>query len=138
MQTECAARPVDSPLRIRTTRRSRFSTRPMTRHSARTAQIFGAILIILISAWDMDAMRPHIAAHSWATLAFVSLYLVVHVSNYVTVGRLVHHLDPLILTNPLAFADTGSMPLPALAIEERMPPQRAFATAAHAATQTAA
>jgi hypothetical protein len=110
----------------------------MTRRSARTAQIFGAILIILISAWDMDAMRPHIAAHSWATLAFVSVYLVVHISNYVTVGRLINHLDPLIATNQLAFAATGSMPLSALGGEERMPPQPIFGTASRAATRTAA
>ncbi|MFL6303531.1 MAG: hypothetical protein ACJ72H_08310 [Candidatus Sulfotelmatobacter sp.] len=110
----------------------------MNRRSARTAQIFGAILILLISAWDMDAMRPHIAAHSWATLAFVTLYLVVHVSNYLTVGRLVHHLDPLVLTIPLAFADTDSMPLPALPAEGRKPPQRVIPAAAQASTQTAA
>lgn len=137
MQIECAARPVDSPLRIRTIFRSLFSVRPMNRRSARTAQIFGAILIILISAWDMDAMRPHIAAHSWATLAFVALYLVVHVSNYLTVGRLVHHLDPLVLTIPLVLANTGSMPLPALPAEGRKPPQPAV-PAAPAAAQTAA
>ena len=68
----------------------------MTRRSANAARIFGAILIALICAWDMDAMRPHIAAHSWGTLAFVALFLIVHLSNYLTVGRIVNRLDPLV------------------------------------------
>ena len=46
----------------------------MARRSANAARIFGIILIVLISAWDMDAMRPHIAAHSWGTLALVALF----------------------------------------------------------------
>jgi hypothetical protein len=82
----------------------------MTRRSAKSAQLFGIILTLLICAWDMDAMRPHIAAHSWATLAFVSLYLLVHLSNYVTVGRLIHRLDPLVLTNPIAIPLEESHP----------------------------
>ena len=110
MPIECAVHPADSPLRIRTILRSLFSTTPMTRRSAKTAQLFGVILMVLICAWDMDAMRPHIAAHSWATLAFVSLYLLVHLSNYVTVGRLIHRLDPLVLTNPAAIPLEESQP----------------------------
>ena len=69
----------------------------MARRSANAARIFGIVLIVLISAWDMDAMRPHIAAHSWGTLGLVALFLVVHLSDYLTVGRLVNHLDPLVL-----------------------------------------
>jgi hypothetical protein len=71
----------------------------MTRRSAKFARLFGFILFLLISAWDVDAMRPHIAAHSWTTLAFVSLFLAAHLSDYFTVGRLVDRLDPLILRN---------------------------------------
>jgi hypothetical protein len=80
----------------------------MTPRSANVARIFGIILIVLISAWDMDAMRPHIAAHSWGTLAFVALFLIVHLSDYLTVGRLVNHLDPLIL----AMADAAPLSQP--------------------------
>jgi hypothetical protein len=69
----------------------------MTRRSAYAARIFGAILIALICAWDMDAMRPHIAAHSWGTLALVALFLIVHLTDYLTVGRIVNRLDPLVL-----------------------------------------
>ena len=112
MPIECAVQLADSPLRIRTILRSLFSTTPMTRRSAKTAQLFGIILTLLICAWDMDAMRPHIAAHSWATLAFVSLYLLVHLSNYVTVGRLIHRLDPLVLTSPVAIPLEESQPSP--------------------------
>lgn len=54
-------------------------------------------MIVMVSAWDMDAMRIHIAARSWYTLAFVALFLVVHVSDYLTVGRLVNRVDSLLL-----------------------------------------
>jgi hypothetical protein len=40
-------------------------------------------------------MRPHIAAHSWTTLASVSLFLAAHLSDYLTIGRLVNRLDSL-------------------------------------------
>jgi hypothetical protein len=80
----------------------------MARSSANASRIFGIILIVLISAWDMDAMRPHIAAHSWGTLALVTLFLIVHLSDYLTVGRLVNHLDPLVFAmadaTPTAFS----------------------------------
>jgi hypothetical protein len=72
-------------------------------------------MILMVSAWDMDAMRPHIAAHSWYTLAFVALFLIVHVSDYLTVGQLVTRLDPLLdpffdpLFAPLALADANAM-----------------------------
>jgi hypothetical protein len=83
----------------------------MARSSANTARIFGIILIVLISAWDMDAMRPHIVAHSWGTLGLVALFLVVHLSDYLTVGRLVNHLDPLVFAmadaTPTAFSPTA-------------------------------
>jgi len=71
----------------------------MSRRSAQAARLFGLIMILMVSAWDMDAMRPHIAAHSWYTLAFVALFLVVHLSDYLTVGQLVTRLDSLV--NPL-------------------------------------
>jgi hypothetical protein len=71
----------------------------MTRRSVKIARLFGFILFALISAWDVDAMRPHIAAHSWTTLAFVSLFLAAHLSDYFTLGRLVGRLDPLFLRN---------------------------------------
>jgi hypothetical protein len=69
----------------------------MSRRSAKAARLFGLIMIIMVSAWDMDAMRPHIAAHSWYTLAFVALFLIVHLSDYFTVGQIVTRLDPLAL-----------------------------------------
>ena len=68
----------------------------MSRRSANAARLFGLIMILMVSAWDMDAMRPHIAAHSWYTLAFVALFLVVHLSDYLTVGQLVTRLDSLL------------------------------------------
>jgi hypothetical protein len=72
----------------------------MSRRSAKAARLFGLIMILMVSAWDMDAMRPHIAAHSWYTLAFVALFLIVHVSDYLTVGQLVTRIDPLALADP--------------------------------------
>ena len=84
----------------------------MRLRSASTARIFGLILIALVSLWDMDAMRPHIAAHSWGTLAFVALFLVVHLSDYLTVGQLVNRIDPLVLVDIDAIA-------PALALRNR-------------------
>jgi hypothetical protein len=67
--------------------------------SVTTTRLFGLILFIAISVWDLDAMRPHIAAHSWDTLAFVSLFLAAHLSDYLTVGRIVNRLDPLAFGN---------------------------------------
>lgn len=71
----------------------------MNRRSATTTRLFGLILVTAISAWDIDAMRPHIAAHSWSTLAFVLLFLAAHLSDYLTVGRLVNRFDPLTFAN---------------------------------------
>jgi hypothetical protein len=82
----------------------------MTPRAAKTARLFGFVLIALVSAWDVDAMRPHIAAHSWTTLAFVWLFLAAHLSDYLTVGRLVHR--------PLAFADATGMALAPVAYSE--------------------
>jgi hypothetical protein len=65
----------------------------MSRRSANAARLFGLIMILMVSAWDMDAMRPHIAAHSWYTLGLVALFLIVHLSDYLTVGRFVTRLD---------------------------------------------
>jgi hypothetical protein len=80
----------------------------MTRHSATTARVVGFILFLLICAWDVDAMRPHIAAHSWTTLAFVSLFLAAHLSDYLTIGRLVNRLDSLSFDS-LTFANADEM-----------------------------
>lgn len=88
----------------------------MTPRAAKTARLFGFVLIALVSAWDIDAMRPHIAAHSWNTLAFVWLFLAAHLSDYLTVGRLVHH--------PLAFADATGMALAPVAYNETRRPAK--------------
>ena len=72
----------------------------MSRRSANAARLFGLIMILMVSAWDMDAMRPHIAAHSWYTLGLVAIFLIVHLSDYLTVGQLVTRLDSLL--NPVA------------------------------------
>lgn len=76
------------------------------------ARIFGLVMIVLIGAWDIDAMRPHIAAHSWYTLALVMLFLVAHVGDYLTVGRILHRFDPLI------FARMEEAASPAMAFSE--------------------
>jgi hypothetical protein len=95
------------------------------------AQIFGMVMIVLVSAWDVDAMRPHIAAHSWYTLAFVAIFLAAHLGDYLTVGRLIHRFDPLL------FAKTDEVPPAALFLVENVPaPARiAFPQTLHAAWQ---
>lgn len=35
-------------------------------------------------------MVPHIAAHSWLTLIYVSLFFVSHLVDYLTIGRLMN------------------------------------------------
>lgn len=52
----------------------------------------GVFLISAVAMWDVDAMRPHVAAHSWVTLGYVSLFLVGHLTDYLTIGRLVNRL----------------------------------------------
>jgi hypothetical protein len=95
------------------------------------ARIFGLVMIVLVSAWDVDAMRPHIAAHSWYTLAFVAFFLAAHLGDYLTVGRLIHRFDPLL------FAKTDGFAPAALFLVENAPaPERiSFAQAFHAAWQ---
>ena len=95
------------------------------------ARIFGMVMIVLVSAWDVDAMRPHIAAHSWYTLAFVALFLAAHLVDYLTVGRLIHRFDPLI------FAKTDGFAPAALFLVENGPaPARiSFPQVLHAAWQ---
>jgi hypothetical protein len=85
----------------------------MNRRSAIIVRLFGVILILLVSAWDVDAMRAHIAAHSWTTLAFVSLFLAAHLSDYLTVGRIVNRFDPL------AFAGAHEMAVATVAYNEQ-------------------
>lgn len=63
------------------------------------ARIFGLVMFVLIGAWDVDAMRPHIAAHSWFTLALVCHFLAAHMADYLTVGRLLHRFDPQVFAN---------------------------------------
>jgi hypothetical protein len=50
-------------------------------------------MITLVCLWDCDAMVPHIVAHSWLTLSYVSVFLVGHVLDYLTVGRIVNRLE---------------------------------------------
>jgi hypothetical protein len=76
----------------------------MKTRSTNVARIFGLVMILLVSAWDVDAMRPHIVAHSWYTLAFVALFLAAHVGDYLTVGRLIHRFDPLLFAKADEFA----------------------------------
>jgi hypothetical protein len=102
----------------------------MTPHAGKTSRLFGFVLIALVSAWDIDAMRPHIAAHSWNTLAFVWLFLAAHLSDYLTVGRLVHH--------PLAFADATGMALAPVAYNEKRRAQTAELYTFNIVTTTAA
>jgi hypothetical protein len=85
----------------------------MNRRSATIARLFGVTLILLVSAWDVDAMRAHIAAHSWTTLAFVSLFLAAHLSDYLTVGRIVNRFDPL------AFASANEIAVATVAYDEQ-------------------
>jgi hypothetical protein len=51
-------------------------------------RITGLVLICSVIAWDIDAMRPHIAAHSWLTLGYVSIFLAGHLLDYLTIGNL--------------------------------------------------
>jgi hypothetical protein len=102
----------------------------MSRRSAKAARLFGLIMILMVSAWDMDAMRPHIAAHSWYTLALVALFLIVHLSDYLTVGQLVTRLDPfaLVLADGMAGAahdaqqQGGKIGLPGLLSQKQPSP----------------
>jgi hypothetical protein len=76
----------------------------MKANSTKMARAVGVVMIVLIGGWDVDAMRPHIAAHSWYTLMLVGLFLAAHLGDYLTVGRLIHRFDPLILANIEDFA----------------------------------
>ncbi len=95
----------------------------MNRRSAIIVRLFGVILILLVSAWDVDAMRAHIAAHSWTTLAFVSLFLAAHLTDYLTVGRIVNRFDPL------AFAGADGIAVATVAYDEQQPSVETSATA---------
>src|SRR6201996_7124318 len=95
----------------------------MNRRSATIVRLFGFTLILLVSAWDVDAMRAHIAAHSWTTLAFVSLFLAAHLSDYLTVGRIVNRFDPL------AFAGANEIAIATVAYDERQPSVQTGSTA---------
>jgi hypothetical protein len=76
----------------------------MKANSTKIARAFGLVMILFVGAWDVDAMRPHLAAHSWYTLMLVGLFLAAHLGDYLTVGRLIHRFDPLILANLEDFA----------------------------------
>ena len=79
----------------------------MKDRSTNVARIFGLVMIVLVSAWDVDAMRPHIAAHSWYTLAFVAVFLAAHLGDYFTVGRLIHRFDLVLFANAAEFAPSS-------------------------------
>jgi hydrogenase/urease accessory protein HupE len=53
------------------------------------------ILVVSVSLWDVDAMRVHISAHSWTTLAYVSIFLVGHLTDLLTIGRISTNLELL-------------------------------------------
>ncbi len=95
------------------------------------ARIFGVVMIVLVSAWDVDAMRPHVAAHSWYTLAFVAVFLAAHLGDYLTVGRLIHRFDPLIFAKPDTFAPAALFLVENGPVQERI----SFAQALHTAWQ---
>lgn len=48
----------------------------------------GWALTAAIAVWDADAMRAHIAAHSWLTLGWVVLILTGHMADLLTINRL--------------------------------------------------
>jgi hypothetical protein len=57
------------------------------------ARFVGLAMIVMVCLWDVDAMRPHIAAHSWVTLFYVSIFLLGHIADYLTVGRIVTRFE---------------------------------------------
>lgn len=50
------------------------------------AKLVGIFITVCTLLWDIDAMRPHVAAHSWLTLAYVSLFFVGHAVDALTTG----------------------------------------------------
>lgn len=94
-------------------------------NSTKIARAFGLVMIVLVAGWDVDAMRPHLAAHSWYTLFLVGLFFTAHIGDYLTVGRLIHRFDPLL------FANLEEFTAPALfLVEDRNPGSTGFAPAA--------
>lgn len=61
----------------------------------KTTSIFGLVLILAVLAWDVDAMIPHIAAKSWLTLIYVSIFFVGHLVDYLTIGRMVNRIQEI-------------------------------------------
>jgi hypothetical protein len=55
---------------------------------SKQTNIFGIVLTVAVALWDIDAMRPHIAAHSWVTLGYVALFLIGHVVDAVALGSI--------------------------------------------------
>ena len=53
----------------------------------------GLALIIAVLVWDVDAMRPHVAAHSYITLCYVAAFFVGHLTDYLTIGRIVNRIS---------------------------------------------
>lgn len=45
-------------------------------------------MLAAVALWDMDAMRPHVAAHSWLTLAYVSIFLIEHMVSGISLGSI--------------------------------------------------
>lgn len=61
----------------------------------KTRSIIGLVMILAVLAWDVDAMRPHVAAHSWLTLAYVSIFFLGHLVDYLTIGRIVNRMQEI-------------------------------------------
>lgn len=53
----------------------------------------GLVLIIAVLVWDADAMKAHVVAHSWLTLAYVSIFFIGHLVDYLTIGRIVNRMQ---------------------------------------------
>lgn len=62
---------------------------------SRTHRCFGLALAIAVAINDVDAMRVHVAMHSWLTLAYVSIFFVGHLTDYLTIGRIVNRMETI-------------------------------------------
>lgn len=55
---------------------------------SKRVNIFGIVLTVAVALWDIDAMRPHVTAHSWVTLAYVCVFFIGHVVDAVALGSI--------------------------------------------------
>lgn len=60
---------------------------------SKLTRCFGLFLAVAIAMNDLDAMRAHVAAHSWLTLSYVAVFLVGHVTDYLTIGRIIDRMN---------------------------------------------